>query len=36
MDEGRGRAVLARGREEIKQVRKKCRTEEKEWGRVGM
>jgi hypothetical protein len=36
MDEGRGRDVLARGREEIKQVRKICRKEEEEWGRVGM
>jgi len=32
MDEGRSRGVLARGREEIKQVRKKCRKEEEECG----
>jgi hypothetical protein len=32
MDEGRNRDVLTTGREEIKQVRKKCRKEEEECG----
>jgi hypothetical protein len=32
MDEGRSRDLLERGREEVKQVRKKCRKEEEEWG----
>ena len=35
MNEGRNRGVLARRREEIKQVRKKCRKEEEEWGEQG-